>query len=284
MVSVVLAMLMGADSAPIKPEKVYSSNEFPIERISGLTLTGTKWVVGGIRGLYSGTPGSRWVHVSDQAIRQVAQVHGMTWALYGNGAVDKLDVAKDQLYSDIFHGAVKRPWVGSMSVNKSQLLFGGSGGWFEKVGDKLLTERYPTELEKRNVTAMAVVGKEKLVGTQDGLFLFGSGKQKRFGFGDGLADVWVTSMASLGDSVFIGTYTGGCYAYSNGSMKKLVGPSSKIRCLSVWRGRLVLGGLDGSWIAESTTWRQLTRGETTFITALNGKLFVGTPESVSQFN
>ena len=284
MVSLVLAAMMGAEPAPMRPEKVYSSKEFPIERISGLTLTGSQWVVGGIRGLYSGAPGNRWIHVNDQAIRQIAQVNGMTWALYGNGAVDKLDVAKDQLYSDVLLGAVKRPWVGSMSVKGNQLLFGGPGGWIEKIGDKQLAENYPAELQKQTVTSMAVVGNEKLVGTQNGLFIFGSGKVKRFGFSNGLSDVWITSMASLGDSVYIGTYAGGLYFFSHGALKKLEGPSSKIRSVSTWQSRLVLGALDGSWIATAGPWMQLTRGETTFISTVNGKLFVGTPESVSQFD
>ena len=274
---------MGAEMAPLRLEKTFSKQELPIERISGLSVTGSKWIVGGIRGLYSGSPGGKWTKVNDQAVRQVTKVKGMTWVLYGNGAVDKLDVGRDQLYSDTLHGAVKRPWVGSMSVAGDRLLFGGQGGWFEKVGDKSLFETYPQELEKRTVTTMAVVGTEKLVGTQDGLFVFGGGKAKRFGFGQGLSDVWITSIASFGESATFGTYTGGLYSYSHGSVKKLEGPSSKIRCLSIWQDRLVVGALDGSWIARPMSWAPLTQGETTFISPDHGTLRVGTTESVSVF-
>ena len=284
MVSLVLAGVMGADMAPLRLEKTFSKQELPIERISGLSVTGSKWIVGGIRGLFSGVPGGKWTKVNNQSVRQVTKVKGMTWVLYGNGAVDKLDVARDQLYSDTLHGAVKRPWVGSMSVAGDRLLFGGQGGWFEKVGDKSLFEMYPAELEKRTVTAMAVVGKEKLVGSQDGLFVFVNGKAKRFGFGQGLSDVWITSIASFGESATFGTYTGGLYSYSHGSVKKLEGPSSKIRCLSIWQDRLVVGALDGSWIARPISWAPLTHGETTFAGSVDGKLVIGTPESVSVFN
>ena len=277
-------MLMGADSAPIKLVKEYSKQELPIERISGLSVVGSTWVVGGIRGLFIGSPGMTWKKVTDQSIRQVVTAKNEAWVLYGNGSVDKLDVAKDQLYYDVFHGAVKRPWVGSISKIGDSVCFGGSGGWFEKAGGKSLAENYPAALASKNVTCNATLGSEKLAGTQDGLFVISGGQTKRLGFGDGLSDVWITSLVQKGSSVIVGTYVGGTYSYANHKLTPLESPSKKIRNMIVWRNQLVLGTLEGSWIQNGKSWTPLTKGETTFLTMINNSLFVGTPVSVTSYN
>ena len=283
MVTLVVALLMGADTARINLAKEFTKQELPFERINGISVLGSKWVVGSMRGLYLGSPGTKWEKVSDQSIRQVASTKAGTWVLYGNGAVDKLDVASNRLYYDVLHGAVKRPWVGSLSVNGASLCFGGSGGWFEKLGEKSLTETYPDELKGKEVTVVASDGTIKLLGTQDGLFAVGTSKTKRFGFGDGLADVWITAMAKQGNSVVIGTYSGGLYSLTDGNLKKMDAPSTKVRSLLVWRNWIVLGGLDGAWIQTGHSWNKLTISETTFLNGTAESLMIGTPSSVSVF-
>ncbi len=283
MVSIAVALMMGADLTPIRLVEEYSRQELPFERINGISITSSKWVVGGMRGLSIGSPGSKWKSISDQAVRQLISTKRATWALYGNGSVDKLDVASDQLYYDVFHGAVKRPWAGSMSFVGETLCFGGSGGWFEKTGAKSVTETYPIELKGKNVTCVESNGPEKVVGTQDGLFI-SSGKQtKRLGFGDGLSDVWITSLARIGGSVVVGTYTGGLYTYTGGVLKKIDAPSQKVRSLLVWHNHLVLGTLEGTWVKTEQNWQNLMKGETTFVAPVDGQLAVGTPASVTIF-
>ncbi len=275
---------MGAGSAPIKVSKEFSKQELPFERINGISMSGSKWIVGSMRGLYIGTPGADWKKISDQSIRQVITTKGEAWALYGNGSVDKLDVKNNRLYYDVLHGAVKRPWVGSISTIGEKTCFGGSGGWFEKLGEKSLAESYPEILSGKHITSVSGMATERFLGTQDGLFVSNGREVKRLGFGDGLADVWITSVVPKEKSIFVGTYNGGLYAYHDGKLQQIDTPSKKIRNLLVWRNQLVVGTLEGSWIQEGKSWTPLSKGETTFLSSVGDSLVVGTPASVTFYH
>lgn len=283
MVSVAIAIIMGADSAPIKLVKEFSKQELPFERINGISVTEDKWVVGSMRGLYVGTPGGEWEKISDQSIRQVVSSRGETWALYGNGSVDKMDVKSNRLYYDVLQGAVKRPWVGSISAIDNKILLGGSGGWFEKLGEKSLTESYPDQLTGKHVTSLSKAKADTLIGTQDGLFVSNGKQIKRFGFGDGLSDVWITSMIPKNNFVAVGSYNGGLYFYQDRYLIPVETPSKKIRNLLVWKSQLVVGTLEGTWIENGKKWTSLAKGENTFLSTINGSLVVGTPASITFF-
>ena len=275
-----------AGRSPLAAIKVveFGKTDLPFERITGISVVGPKWVVGSMRGLYVGKPRADWKQVSTRSVRQVATKGTNTWVLYGDGSVDKLDVGSDRLYYDVFQGAVKRPWVSSISEGPRVVLFGSSGGWFERSGKKPLKECYPPVVTGKEVTSMLIAESETLVGTQDGLFSLSAKNSKRFGFGSGLADTWITSMTFANSTSVVGTYTGGIYQYANGEIHPEAAPSKKVVKLTTWKGNLVLGGMDGAWLRTGNSWQPLTTGETTFLQVLGENLFVGTPSSVTEFN
>lgn len=275
-------MLTGGQAPPVKLVKTYTKVELPFERVTGLSVSGGKWVVGSMRGLYIGSPSTEWKEVTGAAVRQVVTDSQSTWVVYGSGSVDKLDVKNDRMYYDVFTDAVKRPWASSMYRGSTRLLFGGLGGWFERDGQKPVREFYPTILKGKSVTTIAANGNQTFVGTQDGLIVSGR-KEKRIGFGDGLADNWITSLVPMDGSVKVGTYSGGLYSYANSKLSPIETPSQKIRSMLSWNGRLVLGTLEGCWIRSGQGWHQLTSGETTFVDSVGSSLVVGTVEAVSFF-
>ncbi len=274
--------MVGADSAPTLVRDI-PSETFPCERVSGLAVAGNKWLAGGIRGLSLGSPDGTWKNVSKQSVRQVLTSGGDAWVLYGNGSVDKLNIGADRLYYDVFQGAVKRPWAASISPLRSGLTFGGHGGWFDRVGTKPVKEIYPDILGKREVTAQCVVGSNRYVGTQDGLFLFSPKGNQRLGFGSGLADTWITDIVQYGSKVLVGTYTGGVYLVENGKAIPFEVPNRAIRHLLIWRGKLVVGSLHGAWIQHGESWTLLSKMEITFLSEIDHQLVVGTVGSVRFF-
>lgn len=282
MVALGIAMLTGGQMPPVKLVMTCSKTELPFERITGLSVSGDKWVVGSMRGLYIGSPSSSWKEVTGAAVRQVVSDSRATWVLYGSGSVDKLDVKNDRMYYDVFTDAVKRPWASSVGRSQAKLMFGGFGGWFERDGQKAVAEFYPPILEGKSVTALAASGRQTYVGTQDGLVLAGR-NPKRLGFGDGLADVWITSLVALDGTLKIGTYSGGLYSLSDSKLSRIETPSDKVRSMMSWNGKLVLGTLEGCWIRSGKGWQQLTTGETTFVESVGSSLVVGTVDGVSFF-
>ncbi len=283
MFALVLAMCMGADQAPLRLVRQMPTSEFPCARVSGLSIRGSKWLVGGMRGLYLGSPDGKWKEASKNAVRQLASSGAEDWVLYGNGSVDKLDVAKDQLVFDVFQGAVKRPWAASMSSVPGGLSFGGHGGWFDRVSGKPIRELYPSQLGQREVTAQVTLGATRYIGTQDGLFVFGPKGFKRLGFGDGFRDTWITSIAVSRGKVLVGTYTGGLVEIDGEKAQQVDAPTSKIRSLLVRKNRLFVGGLDGVWAQRPSGWQKIGNGEVTCLSEAGGELVVATVENVSLF-
>lgn len=282
MVALGILIVVGAHGAPTIVLDV-PTERFPCERVAGLSIMDHKWLVGGIRGLYLGSPDGTWKEVSKQSVRQVVASGKDSWVLYGNGSVDKANAGEDRLYYDVFHGAVKRPWVASISPTGAGLTFGGHGGWFDRIGAKPVKETYPEFLGKREVTSQLIVGGTRYVGTQDGLFVFGAKGGKRLGFGDGLADTWITDIVRHGSQVLVGTYTGGAYEIDRGKAKAIEVPNRNIRHLLNWNGMLVVGALHGTWIQHDGTWTLLSKMENTFLADINHQLVVGTVGSIRFF-
>ena len=64
----------------------------------------------------------------------------------------------------------------------------------------------------------------------------------------------------------------------------VAGPQTRVRwarrvtALGEWKGRLVVGGMDGAWVREGAGWRVLPTGgeETTSVSAVGGGLAVTT--------
>ncbi|MEA2552650.1 MAG: hypothetical protein QOJ65_826 [Fimbriimonadaceae bacterium] len=259
-----------------------SATELPFERVHGVARSRSRWLVGGLRGLYLGAPGGDWREVSNQAVKTIVSTGNTAWVLYGNGAVDKVELDGDRLYYDVLKDAAKRPWAASIAADRASLLFGGDGGWIEKSGSAFV-EKYPVELLAKQVTAAARVGKELWLGTQDGLFHIVGGKPARLGFGAGMPDVWVTALMPSGNSILAGLATGGLVRVERDKVELIPTPSTRVRLLARFGGRLVLGALDGAWILEGKSWTPLCDVEPTFIGELGNELVIGTPNGLRLF-
>jgi hypothetical protein len=266
--------------------------ELPLVRPHGIAAVGSRWVVGGLQGLWMGAPG-RWEEVGRVPVRQILGDGPAVWVLYGNGALDKLEPGLDRRYPDVLHGAAKRPWGSCLGwaagprKGGRTLLIGGDGGWVEKQGATFV-ERHPKELKGQVVTAIAGKGSFRYVGTQKGgLFRFVGEKVSVFNPGNGLKDPWVTALSLSGTRpwkeplVTIGTSGAGLFTLGAGRISSLSSPSLRSRHLALWGERLVVGAMDGAWERVNSAWRPLAvQGEE--VTAL-GETFVATAAGVYFF-
>lgn len=267
MVAVAAFLLAG----PVFERHRLPASAFPYQRVTGVSRVGPTWLVGGLHGLSLGKPGGHWTSVTDQAVRALEG----PWVLYGDGGLDKVDIKSNRLFYDVLRGLAKRPWVSSLSVGRGSLLLGGYGAWMER-GPKGIQEFFPAELQGQPVTAIGRSGGTLWLGTQNGLFSFVEGKYSRVGLAAGLPDPWVTALVPSGDSVVVGTASGGLARIQDGKVVGLDSPSKRVRSLRRFGGRLVLGSLDGTWIREGETWQRLSDEETTFLAEIGGELVVGT--------
>ncbi len=232
----------------------------PLARPHGLARVLSKWVVGGLQGLWIGRPGA-WKGVDTTPVRQVLGDGKAVWVLFGNGALDKLEPALDRRHPDVLHGAAKRPWGSCLALGAGGLLIGGDGGWIEKRGDALV-ERYPKELKGQVVTALAAAGSRRFVGTQKGgLFVFDGPKVWVANPGSGLRDPWVTALLFRGNGVNVATATAGLFRLRNGRVEQMAGPTMRPRHLANQGRSLVVGGMDGAWRQERGGWEALVRAE-----------------------
>jgi hypothetical protein len=280
MVAYALALLMTGN--PVVESHRIASLELPTERVTGVAFDGHTWLVGGLRGIFRGKPdGAFWTCFNSQAVKSIETVDGASWVIYGNGAVDKIVIDGNKLYFDVFQGA-KRPWTCSMTRVDSTLYFGGQGGWLVKspTGD---SEQYPPELKGLPVNAMTQAGGTLWMGTQDGVFAYRGGRLQRFGFGSGLHDIWVTAMVASEDTVVVGLAAGGLARISGDKAEEIPAPTKRVRSLYRWKGSLVLGSLDGTWLRQGTDWLSLLKGETYFIGELGPELVVGDPSGLHFF-
>ena len=253
--------------------------ELPFPRVHGIAKNGKQYVIGGIDGVAVGSPGN-WKFLSHEPVRQVLQVGNDVWILYGSGAVDKL-AADGRLFSDVLYGAAKRPWSSAMATDGDSLLIGGHGGWMRKGAQ--FSETYPPELSGEVVTAIMSHGPELFVGTQSkGLARLTNGKVQWINPGTGLSDTWVTGLCVLQGTVLAATASAGLFEIRSGRALAVDTPSQNLRNMSVHKGSLVIGGLDGAWLRSGSTWKKLETDsqETTFIATTDDKLWVGTPMGV----
>lgn len=238
--------------------------ELPVARVQGLAQADGKWLVGGLTGLFMGTPG-HWESISTDPVRQIASYGGAVWALYGSGAVEKLEPGKDRRYPDLLHGAVKRPWTSVLSVSEDRFLAGGLGGWVEKTEDGW-EEHYPWMLKDQVVTAIAADGSNQWVGTQTGgLYRFEKLHVLHWTPAQGLGDLWVTSLAKTPSGMAVGTSGAGVFVIGkNDKVRPIRTPSKRIRHLTSVNGHLVVGALEGAWVSSGSKWEVLpTNGEET---------------------
>lgn len=250
------------------------------KRPQGYAELGTRFVVGGIDGLRIGRPG-QWQVSSEEPVRQMLQVGASVWVLRGSGAVDKLDLAAARLYPDALYGSAKRPWTSCLAVLEGGVGFGSMGGWVERQGDKS-AERYPAELGREVVTAIAGSRNTRWIGTQGaGLFRFTGAACRRFNPGTGLPDAWVTALAHDRDGLVVGTAGSGLFLVNGDSIRPIDSPTNRVRHLARFGGKLVVGGMDGAWIRSPGGWRMLpTQGEETTAVVSGKRLIVCTDAGI----
>ena len=250
--------------------------DLPLARPNGIAEAQGTYVIGGLGGLYVGHPGM-WRKATDAAIRQVASVGGEIWAVHGDGALDKVDPVGDRLYPDVLAGNARRPWTSCVGGDGRRALFGGQGGWAEQGTGA----RFPKELRGDVVTVTTGRLDVRFVGSQKaGLFRFRfrGAEVRRWNPGNGLKDPWVTALLPTPQGLVVGTARGGLFRLFGERLSPLAGPTQRVAALALWHGRLVVGGMDGAWIASGAGWRDLGTGgeETTSVTPLKGRLAVTT--------
>lgn len=259
-------------------KRIDLGGELPFARVHGIAQSGSRYVVGGIEGLVIGMPGN-WKELSGEPVRQLLQSGTDVWVLYGSGAVDKL-TASGQLYSDVLHGAAKRPWTSSLATTDGGVLLGGNGGWVEK--GKAFEEQYPAGLSGEVTTAILARAGALFVGTQGkGLLRLDNGRETWVNPGTGLQDTWVTAMCLDGATPMAATATAGLFKIGSRA-EKVTTPSDKLRHLAVYKGKLVIGALDGAWIRQGASWEKLETEslETTCLSVIGSDLWVGTPRGL----
>lgn len=252
-------------------------SNLPAQRLHGLAIQSKKWLVGGPDGLWDGLPGE-WRMIDPRPVRQIVSFAEVQWVLFGDGSVDKLDLAADKRYDSVLHGAVKRPWSSTLAAGDT-LLFGGMGGWAEKSSEKT-SETRPKELGGEVVTSLLTSRGATYLDTQAaGVFRFSDGRTTNTSLLEGLRDTWVTSLAEVSGSVLVGTSNGGLSRLAGNRAEPVATPSQSINHMVVWRGRLVIGGIEGAWISDQGEWKRLgpEATETTGLAPAGGDLFVLTP-------
>lgn len=258
-------------------------SDLPLARPNGLARVGDTYVVGGLGGLFVGRPGA-WRKASDDAIRQVTTIGGEVWAVHGDGAVDKIDPTSDRIYPDLLSGNARRPWTSCLGASDATPLFGGLGGWAERSGSQRSSpERYPTAMNGDVVTALAGRDGVRWVGAQkSGLFRFDAKGVHRWTPGNGLPDTWVTALLRTPAGLLVGTARGGLFRVVGDAIAPVASPTPRVTALSLWRGHVVVGGMDGAWRQEEKTWIPLpTDGEeTTSFAPLGDRLAVTTAAGI----
>jgi hypothetical protein len=248
----------------------------PLQRPNAIAKIGSRYLIGGLGGLYLGQPGA-WSKVSGEPVRQLLPVQDGAWIVYGSGAVDRIEPETDRLYPDVLFGSARRPWASCAALLDGVVAFGGQGGWIEHGNE--LTDLYPPELDGDVVMAIAGRGNVRWIGTQkSGLFEFERGRVLRWNPGNGLSDPWVTCLQMTSEGLVVGTATKGLFLLRHGQIRPVDSPTQRVTKLLAWRGKLVVGGMDGAWVGKSGAWKALQTGgeETTSLQKADGRLVVTT--------
>lgn len=262
--------------------RIQLPSQLPGDRPQALEFSSGKYIVGGIDGLYTGTPG-HWTRVRDVAVKSLINWQGAIWALMSDGSVSKLDLKRNALATDVLYGSFKRPWTASISVQPTVLLFGGHGGWGEKFSSGKIAETYLPQLDGDIVTAVVASGDVRWVATQkSGLLRVRKGKVEHvWNPGTGLSDTWVTALVKTSRGLIVGTASSGLFLVKNDQIASLPSPTKSIRTMAFYGGGLIVGGLEGAWRQTSAGWAPLPTDseETTFIRG-GTSLAIGTPSRI----
>lgn len=256
MVALALLLVVGGSDLRSADGTLPTSRPQAFAEIRGSRL------VGGLDGLYLNS-GHAWKRIDPSSIKQIElDEGGRAWIRKGNGAVDSLDLKLDRHYHDVLFADARRPWVSCIGADGSTILFGGHGGWMERVADGNVKDFYPRELHGQVVTAILRQGEYRWIGTQNsGLWRFGGSKPERYGLAKGLNDPWVTGLVVIGRDLWIGTATDGIYKISDWKLSKSASPFTRVRQLSSFSGRLVAATEVGAFLREGTDWRRLSPRE-----------------------
>jgi|GEM_PF-3151131 len=270
------------ESGAWKAETVPS--ELPVLRPMGIAFAGSSTVVGGLTGVYIQGRSEAWSRVSKDAVRQFLASGGDVWVLYGSGGVDKLDVAHNQLVYDAVNQGAKRPWTSCLASFDGTILFGGQGGWIER-SKHGVSEHYFPEIDQDVVMAAAGRGAVRWIGTQKtGLLRFGEGPVRQWNPGNGLADTWVTALLHAPEGLYVATSGDGLFLLRGDSIAAVESPTKRPRQLALYKGKVVVGGMDGAWILDTNGWRELaTNGEETTALVAGTRLIVCTASGVYFF-
>lgn len=237
--------------------RVKLGSRLPITRVHGMAcLPNGNKLIGGTEGLWLQS-GVSWSQISREPVRAIVKQDKYAWVLFGNGALDKFDVQRNLRHSDILYGAVRRPWCSAISMEKGNVLLGGTGGWFVRTasGQK---ETYAKELDGDVVTCLVAYQGGAAIGTQrGGLFLAKNGKLKRIGPASGLSDPWVTGLTLMKKDLYISTATKGLFRLSGDRVAAVECPNQSIQNLAKWRECLVIGTAQGCWRKEPEQWVEL---------------------------
>jgi hypothetical protein len=255
-------------------------SRIPTLRPQGIALHGSYVVIGGIEGIYL-KDRKGWREAGREPVRQMLQVGSDVWILHGSGAVDKLELTKQLMVPDALNGAVKRPWTSSLSTFGGMVFLGGLEGWIEK-GKTGFTEQYLPQLKSDVVMAGFGRNGVRWIGTQKaGLIRYGSGPARQWNPGNGLTDTWVTALLSTPEGLYVATAGAGLFLLNGDNLKPVSSPSRRPRHLALYKGQIVVGGMDGAWIGRPGSWRLLpTCGEETTAIVAGRSLIISTAGGV----
>jgi hypothetical protein len=249
--------------------------ELPFPRVHAIVKTPGDYYVGGLRGLIRGKPGN-WKQIDERPVKQMVLANQGIWVLFGDGSLDKIEFKLERLVYDVLLQGVKRPWASCIAAEGKEVLIGGMGGWFER--GEVPLETYRKELDNQVITTIGRTGRTIWLGTQrKGLFAYRGGTLNRYGFAAGLSDSWITAAVDHREKLTVGVADGGLSRFEGGKFAHVSSPCQKVRQLVVYQDRLVVGGMEGTWAQNDSGWQQLSNEESTCLTVIDGRLFVGTP-------
>jgi len=147
--------------------------------------------------------------LSSDSPRSLVPFHGVLYARSADGQVDC--TADGAHWQKAFSKPeLPRQEVYALAADDERLLIGGWAGWAATDGTKWERHYHDPELAGQVVTAIASRGGEVWIGTQKrGLLCYANGAYTVYQEPQGLTDDWITCIASAGDRLLAGTYTGG---------------------------------------------------------------------------
>ncbi len=256
----------------------------PVLRPQGIGFGRTSTVVGGLEGVFlkdskSKNPG--WIRVSNEPVRQMLQSGPDVWILHGSGAVDKLDLDTGRLYFDALHEGSKRPWTSCIAKFDDSIVFGSQGGWVDRIKQEFSDHFWP-DINAEIITAVAGKGETRWIGTQGaGLLRYGQGAPVTWNPGNGLPDTWVTALLHSKEGLYAATSGAGLFLLKGDTIRPVDSPTQRPRQLALYRGALVVGGMDGAWIKDGASWTPLpTNGEETTAIVAGTRLVICTASGV----